>query len=155
METIDNGDFRNDLVALLIAVAMTIAFGLLTSCKTKYVSVPEIHTSNIHTTDTAHVYHRDSIYMRDSVFTTVYINGDTVYNVAHHYHYNTQWRDRVTYQSHSDTLRQTDTITVVKPVVAELSKTQRRLITVGKLALGIGVAVIMLAAAVRWYRRKT
>lgn len=130
---------------------------LLVGCKTKVVTVPEVHTSYIHSTDTAHVYHRDSIYRKDSVFTTVYAAGDTVYKVAHFYHYDTQWKDRVAYQSRSDTVLRTDTVTVVRPVEAELSKAQRRYATIGKWACGVGLATVvgLVVTLIWWYRRKT
>lgn len=92
---------------------------MLTGCKTKVVTVPEAHTSYLHSTDTAHVYHRDSIYRKDSVFTTVYVAGDTVYNVAHFYHWNTDWKDHVVYRTRTDTLLRVDSVSVAVPVVTE------------------------------------
>lgn len=151
-----NNNFKNDLLFLLAVVATVILIGLLTSCRTKYVTVPELHTSYIHSTDTAHVYHRDSIYRRDSVFTTIYTEGDTVYKVAHFYHYDTRWKDRVTYQSHTDTLLRVDSVSVPYPIKAELTKSQQRYITIGKWAcgVGVGVVIILLTSAIWWYRKK-
>lgn len=123
---------------------------MLTGCKTKVVTVPETHTSYIHRADTTHVYHRDSIYRRDSIFTTVYVAGDTVYNVEHFYHYDTQWRDRVTYQLHTDTLLRVDSVSVAVPVVTEKKVVHGWAWTVMLVeTLASGVAV-----AIWWYRRK-
>lgn len=144
-----NRDFWNDLVALLIAVAATIAMGLLTSCRAKVVTVPEVHTSYVRTVDTAHVYHRDSVYRRDSVYTTVYVEGDTVYRVAHFYHWNTDWKDRISYKVRTDTVVRVDSVSVAVPVVKEKKVVPGwawTLLVAEALAAGCGVVVW-------WYRR--
>lgn len=150
----DDRDYRNDLVALLIAIMVTVAFGLLTSCKTKYVAVPETHTEYVTRTDTFSLIKTDSVILHDSVWVSQAVHGDTVYLTKEIYKYGTRLRDRYTYKTRTDTLLKTDTIAVIKPVVAELTKSQQRLITIGKLACGIGIALILGFGVVWWYRNK-
>lgn len=156
--TNDNRDFWNDIVVLVIAIMATVAFGLLTSCRSvRTVEVPRVHTEYVVRTDTAHVYHRDSILVHDSIFVSQVVRGDTVYLTKEVYKYGTQWRDRYIYKTATDTLLRTDTVSIVPaPVEAALSKSQQRYITIGKWACGVGVtlAVGMVVLGVWWYRRK-
>jgi len=72
--------------------------GLLSGCRTKYVAVPEWHYRDSVCT----AYVRDSVTLRDSVFVSQYVKGDTVY------------RDKVrTTCLYKDRLR-VDTVAVVK-----------------------------------------
>lgn len=150
----DDRNYRNNLVALLIAIAMAVAFGLLTSCKTKYVAVPETHTEYITKTDTLRLISRDSVRLLDSVFVERWTQGDTVYITKDRWRVHERTRTDTVYKARTDTILRSDTVTVVRPVEAQLTKAQRRLITIGKYACGVGVAIILLASAIWWYRRK-
>ena len=57
-------------IAIMVLAGLTLG-----SCKTKYVSVPEIHTEYITRVDTT--VRMDSVYLRDSVY--VERKGDTLY----------------------------------------------------------------------------
>lgn len=151
-----NNNYRNDIVFLLMAVAVTILLGLLTSCRTKYVSVPQVSKEYITKTDTVQLIRTDSILLHDSVWVSQYVQGDTVYLAKEVYKTGIRWRDRYVYKTHTDTLIRTDTIGVPYPVEATLTKSQQRYINIGKYAcgVGIGVVIILLASAIWWYRRK-
>lgn len=154
----EDEDFKNNVVTLILAVAVTLLFALLMSgCKTKVVTVPEVHTEYVARTDTMRLMELDSVLLRDSIFVDRWVSGDTVYQVKEVYRQGVRWRDRVVYRSATDTLLRVDTVSVVPaPVAAELTKSQRRYITIGKWACGVGVAVVaaLIAVAVWWYRRK-
>lgn len=151
-----NNNYRNDIVFLLMAVAVTILLGLLTSCRTKYVSVPQVSKEYITKTDTVQLIRTDSILLHDSVWVSRWVAGDTVYTTKEVYKTGIQWRDRYVYKTHTDTLVRTDTIGVPYPVEATLTKSQQRYITIGKYACGVGIGLVVMAAVlgVWWYRRK-
>lgn len=92
-------------VATLMVVAM------MTSCKTKYISVPEYHKEYIVKNDS--IYRVDSIMLHDSVAT--YIKGDTVYVN------NTRYRDRIRieYKDRNNYINKVDSVQVVKTVEVE------------------------------------
>lgn len=122
---------------------------LLTSCKTKYVTVPEYHIQYVARTDT--VEKTDSFYRKDSVY--IYQRGDTIF------------KDRLVLQNRyrylnkvkTDSFIKRDTIYVPKPMVRELSKAEQRYITLGKYTARIiwtlVVAVIGLLIWL-WHRKK-
>lgn len=157
MEATDNKDFWNDLVTLLIAIAVTVAFGLLTSCTTtKYVAVPETHTEYITRTDTVHTHHRDSVYIHDSIFTTQLLQGDTVWRVKEYYRYNIRHIVDTVYKATKDTVLRNDTISIPVPSERQLSKWEQRYIDIGKYACGfiIGLVIIILVVGVWWLAKK-
>lgn len=155
METTNN-NFKNDLLFLLAVVATVILMGLLTSCRTKYVTVPEVHTEYLSRTDTVQLIRTDSVLLHDSVWVSQVVRGDTVYLTKEVYKYGTRWRDRITYKTHTDTLLRVDSVSVPYPIKAELTKSQQRYITIGKWAcgVGVGVVIILLTSAIWWYRKK-
>lgn len=114
------------------------------------------HVTYTKTTDSLQVLRTDSIFVKDSVSTTIYAVGDTVFKVVEFHHYGTKWRDRLTYRLRTDTLLRSDTVRVAAPSERTLTKAERRFITIGKWACGIGTAavIILLASAIWWYRRK-
>lgn len=154
----EDEDFKNNVVTLILAVAVTLLFALLMSgCKTKVVAVPEVHTEYVTRTDTMRLMELDGVLLRDSIFVDRWVSGDTVYQVKEVYKQGVRWRDRVVYRSATDTLLRVDTVgTVPAPVTAELTKSQRRYITIGKWACGVGLAVVaaLIGVGVWWYRRK-
>ena len=94
----------------------------LSSCKTKYVSVPEYHTRYVQKTDTLQKI--DSVFVKDSVF--VFKKGDTViiskllYRDRYKYLYRTQLDSTIKRDS------------IPYPVVRELTKNEQRLISIGR-----------------------
>ncbi len=107
----------------ILALGMMI-LGIFTRCKTKYVSVPEYHKEYIVRSDT--VAKVDSVYMKDSVF--VYHNGDTIIinKVLYRDRYKNVYKVRV------DTIMRSDSVRVPYPVEKELTKVEKRYMTVGK-----------------------
>lgn len=122
---------------------------LFSACKTKTVIVPSVR--EVYKTRTDTVLRVDSVSMHDSI--TVFMRADTVFKTA--------WKTRETfkfiYKNRVDTLLRTDSVRVPVPVAATLTKTQRRLISIGRatviiLALAIITAAVWLAIRLR---RKT
>lgn len=151
--TQEDNEFRNDIVALIIAIVASIGFLLLTSCTTtKYV--PDTHTEYIMHTDTIYTSHKDSVFVRDSIFITQIFRGDTVWNSREVWHYDTRHLIDTIYKVREDTVLRSDTVSVPVPVKAELSKAQQRYITIGKYASGAAVAIVVLGSIIWWYRRK-
>ena len=81
------GCLRGALWGLLVCWLIT----LLAGCRTvKYVPVKTVQTDSVYVDRLA----RDSIYLRDSVFVSRYVLGDTVYvdKVSVRYAYRDRWR---------------------------------------------------------------
>lgn len=111
MEQNNNDNDRSLLAMILLwAVILTIVFVTLSSCKEiQYVTVPEVHTEYIVKE------HKDTAYVKDSVYIKEVQKGDTVRIVEYRY------RDRFRYVTQTDTLVQHDTISVVHTEVVEKS----------------------------------
>lgn len=108
------------------------------SCRTKYVSVPEYHTEYITKTDS--FTQRDSIFVKDSIY--MWMQGDTIYKEKFSVIYKDRWRDRYL----CDTVIKTDSIRVPYPIDKKLSKWQQIKLDVGGGALvALGIALIVLA----------
>lgn len=131
-------------------VVLVVGFFLLAfaGCKSKeYVKVPEYHTEYICKTDTfARV---DSVLLHDSVF--VYRNGDTmlVNKVT--------FRDRYhnIYKVTTDTIYKNDSVSVPYPIERELTKNEKRLISLGKMFVAFLFSVsVVLIISLFWYRNK-
>ena len=119
----------------------------LAGCKTKYISVPEYHTEYIVRSDTfAKV---DSVVIKDSAF--VYRNGDTIIvnKVAYRDRYHNIYKVKL------DTVFRRDSVSVPYPVERTLTKSEQRLITLGRLFVGflfllVGCIVLLFF----WYHNK-
>lgn len=98
------------LLALMI-------WGMLVSCKTKYVSVPEYHNVYVEKHDT--LITRDSIYQKDSVY--IWMQGDTIWKEKFSILYKDRWRDKIVYR---DSIK-VDSIRVPYPVEKKLSRIER------------------------------
>lgn len=85
--------------------AVCALLSLCSSCRTKYVAVPEYHETYVSHTDT--LMQRDSIYMRDSVY--VMTKGDTVFVSK----WQTKYVDKVKYNTIVKDSVRTDTVTKV------------------------------------------
>lgn len=128
-----------------VLVIMTLGVLALVGCKTtRYVSVPEHHTRYVTRTDT--LLKQDSIYVRDSVL--VDRRGDTVFLSK------VSYRDRYKYiyRTKLDTIIKRDSIPF--PVVRELTKSEQRLISVGRYSIAVIVALCVMLV-IFWYRNKT
>lgn len=136
-------------LAFIMAVAICAAIGMLTGCRSvEYVKVPEYHTEYMTKIDS--FVRRDSVYFKDSVY--VVQRGDTLY-------YNkVVYRDRYynVYKARTDTLIRQDSIRVPYPVERTLTKTERWFIGLGKWAMVLLCAVVVVAVVrvIWWYRNK-
>lgn len=93
----------NDFIYVLIWTAVLLFLLLvLASCKTKYVSVPDVHTEYVSNTDS--IYLHDSIHVSDSII--MYMQGDTMFKTIYLNKY--VFRDRYKYKT--DTVIKTDSI---------------------------------------------
>lgn len=127
----------------IVAMFILMAVGILTSCKTKYVTVPEYHKEYIVRSDT--VARVDSVLLHDSVF--VYNSGDTI--VVN----KVMYRDRVrnVYKTRTDTICKTDSVRVPYPV----EQTGKQYTISGKtLALLGSFLLIVPAAVIVWLVKK-
>lgn len=127
----------------IVAMFILMAVGILTSCKTKIVAVPEYHKEYIVRSDT--VARVDCVLLHDSVF--VYNSGDTVVINK------VMYRDRVrnVYKTRTDTICKTDSVRVPYPV----EQTGRQYAVSGKtLALLGSFLLIVPAAVIVWMARR-
>lgn len=92
-------------------------WGMLASCKTKYVSVPEYHNVYVEKHDT--LVARDSIYQKDSVY--MWMQGDTIWKEKFSILYKDRWRDKIVYR---DSIK-VDSVRVPFPVEKKLSRLER------------------------------
>lgn len=129
---------------LKIAILVILAGLALGSCKTKYVSVPEIHTEYITRVDTA--VRIDSVYQRDSVY--VERKGDTLYVNK------TLYRDRYhnIYKVKKDTVVKRDSVNVAYPVEKEMSRIERLFVAMGKFFAALVIALLFVIG-VKQYKR--
>ena len=126
-------------------IAIMVLAGLaLGSCKTKYVSVPEIHTEYITRVDTTVIM--DSVYQRDSVYVerkgyTLYVNK-------------TLYRDRYhnIYKVKKDTIVKRDSVNVAYPVERGMSRSERLFVAMGKFFAAL-VIVLLFVIGVKLYKR--
>ena len=126
-------------------IAIMVLAGLaLGSCKTKYVSVPEIHTEYITRVDTT--VRRDSVYLKDSVY--VERKGDTMYINK------TVYRDRFRhiYKVKTDTIVKSDSVNVAYHVENEMSRSERLFVAMGKFFAALVIALLFVIG-VKLYKR--
>lgn len=123
---------------------MVLALLALVSCKTKYVSVPEIHTEYITSVDTT--VRKDSVYLKDSVY--VERKGDTLYVNK------TLYRDMYhnIYKVKKDTVVKRDSVNVAYPVDKEMSRSERLFVAMGKLFAALVIALLFVIG-VKLYKR--
>ena len=126
-------------------IAIMVLAGLaLGSCKTKYVSVPEIHTEYITRVDTT--VRKDSVYLKDSVY--VERKGDTLYVSK------TLYRDRYhnIYKVKKDTIVKRDSVNVAYPVEKEMSRSERLFVSMGKFFAALVIALFFVIG-LKLYKR--
>lgn len=127
------------------SIAIMVFSGLvLGGCKTKYVSVPEIHTEYITSVDTT--VRKDSVYLRDSVY--VERKGDTLYVNK------TLYMDRYhnIYKVKKDTVVKRDSVNVAYPVEKEMSRSERLFVAMGKFFAELVIALLFVIG-VKLYKR--
>ena len=127
------------------SIAIMVFAGLvLGGCKTKYVSVPEIHTEYITRVDTT--VRNDSVYLKDSVY--VERKGDTLYVNK------TLYRDRYhnIYKVKKDTVVKRDSVNVAYPVAKEMSRSERLFVAMGKFFAALVIALLCVIG-VKLYKR--
>ena len=127
------------------SIAIMVFAGLvLGGCKTKYVSVPEIHTEYITRVDTTVIM--DSVYQRDSVY--VDRKGDTLYVNK------TLYRDRYhnIYKVKKDTVVKRDSVNVAYPVEKEMSRSERLFVAMGRFFAALVIALLFVIG-VKLYKR--
>lgn len=101
------------------------------SCRTtsvEYVPVDRVKT------EFRDVFHRDSVFIRDSVI--VVVKGDTVFRDRWRVEYRDRWR--------RDTIVRSDSIPLPYPVERKLSKWEQTKVNYGGYALGCTLAVILI-----------
>lgn len=127
------------------SIAIMVFAGLvLGGCKTKYVSVPEIHTEYITMVDTT--VRKDSVYLKDSVY--VERKGDTLYVNK------TLYRDMYhnIYKVKKDTVVKRDSVNVAYPVEKEMSRSERLFVAMGKFFAALVIALLFVIG-VKLYKR--
>lgn len=93
--------------------------------------------------DSSYYGHRDSIYVRDSIYIdrtiTIREKGDTIYITEFQDRYRDRWRDRVVV----DTLWRDKAVEITVPVEKPLTWWQKLWITLGKVFAGILAGVVL------------
>ena len=127
-----------------IAILVILAGLVLGGCKTKYVSVPEIHTEYITRVDTT--VRKDSVYLKVSVY--VERKGDTLYVNK------TLYRDRYhnIYKVKTDTIVKRDSVNVAYPVEKEMTRSERLFVAMGKFFAALVIALLFVIG-VKLYKR--
>lgn len=117
-------------------LVITVCVACCTSCKTKYVTVPEYHTRYTHNTDT--FLRSDTMFVRDSVI--IRMQGDTMIVEK------IRWRDRIikVYKIKTDSVIQRDSIRVPYPVEKSLSKWEQAKMDFGGIVIGGTLALVIL-----------
>lgn len=121
----------------LFAVFMIV---VLVGCQTRYIPMETVRVDSVYST----LYHRDSIFERDSIF--VAVKADTVYFTKTQYRY----RDRIV----RDTLRvlRVDTLSRVVEVEKNLTRMERIKMSLGEVFLWLLMAAAVVVAL--WFGRK-
>ena len=125
---------------ILACVVLTLLFG----CRSvKYVPVPSVSHDSVYVDR----WHRDSVYMHDSVFVNQYIQGDTVFvdKLVTKYRYKDRWRYDTVAVVRADSVR------VPYPVEKDLSWWQQTRLAAFPI---LTVAIIVLAFIIAWLVKK-
>lgn len=123
-------------------LVMLLVCALLGSCsKTVYVPQESVKYDSIYLTKVQ----RDSVCLKE--FVNVYQKADTVYKER----YVTKYKERL----NTDTLyiERADTMRIPVPVERQLSKSERTLISLGKVSLGVYAGLILAAVLYFIWRR--
>ena len=137
------------LMIYLSVWAAYISLLLLTSCKTKYVSVPEYHTQYVVRTDT--LTQKDSVYEKEII--RIWQKGDTIYRDREVEKASRQEINK----SKTDTFIKRDSVYLPKPMERELTKAEQRYITIGKYSVGAIICLVLIITGLAvwlWHRKK-
>lgn len=129
-------DSMRAAVYSLVGMVVLLLLAMLTSCKTRYVTVPEYHKEYINRTDT--FLRSDTLFRLDSV--VIRQQGDTTVIEK------IRWQNRFVnvYKVKTDTIMKSDSIRVPYPVEKKLSKWQQLRLDFGGWAMGGTVVAIVL-----------
>ena len=129
-------DSMRAAVYSLVGMVMLLLLAMLTSCKTKYVTVPEYHKEYINRTDT--FLRSDTLFRLDSV--VIRQQGDTTVIEK------IRWQNRFVnvYKVKTDTLAKVDSVRVPYPVEKKLSKWQQVRMDFGGWAIGVLAIVVII-----------
>ena len=135
---------KDELTGALWGLAVLIVISLLCGCRTvKYVPVETVRTDSVYVDR----FHRDSVYLRDSVYINRWTYGDTVFvdKVSVKYLYRDRWRH--------DTVAVTrrDSVQIPLPVEKPLGWWQQARL---KLFWPLVAVVVVLTVAVWWMVRR-
>lgn len=133
-----------DMDRVRVLILGLLACIMLAGCKTvRYVPVPSVSVDSVYVDR----FHRDSVYLHDSVFVNQYLKGDTVYRdkVVTRYRHKDRWR--------YDTVAvvRTDSVRVPYPVEKELSWWEKTRLYSFPILVAI---VAVLSFVVVWLARK-
>ena len=121
---------------LLVFLAGMVLIGLGSCRSVKYIPVETIRHDSTYITN----HQKDSIYLRDSIH--VKEKGDTILIE--------KWRTKYVEKQVHDTafIERWDSVYVPYPIERELSKSEQRYISIGKVSLGLYVGLV--AALIAW-----
>ena len=139
-------DSMRAAVYSLVGMVILLLLAMLTSCKTRYVTVPEYHKEYVNRTDT--FMRSDTLFRLDSV--VIRQQGDTTVIEK------IRWQNRFVnvYKVKTDTIMKSDSIRVPYPVERKLSKWQQFRLDFGGWAMGLTATVIAFVVIVWLVRRK-
>ena len=135
---------KDTLKGLLLGLLACAAMQLLWGCTaTKYVPVPSVSVDSVYVDR----FHRDSVYLHDSVFVNRWVEGDTVFvdKVVTKYKYKDRWRYDTVAVVRADSVR------VPYPIGKDLGWWQQARL---KLFWPLVAVVVVLAVAVWWMIRR-
>lgn len=136
---------RGEYILVIAVVVFLVIVGMLTSCRTQYVPVPEYHTMTVEKHDT--LLRLDSIFQRDSVI--MRMQGDTVWKEK----YIIRYRDRIVGKTvYRDSVK-VDSVRVPFPVERKLNAWERAVLSAAKPV--IIVLILPLSLMLLSWLRKT
>lgn len=136
---------RGEYILVIAVAAFLLIVGMLTSCRTQYVPIPEIHTMTVEKHDT--LLRLDSIFQRDSVI--MRMQGDTVCKEK----YIIRYRDRIVGKTvYRDSVK-VDSVRVPYPVERKLNAWERAVLSAAKPV--IIVLILPLSLMLLSWLRKT
>ena len=138
-------DSMRAAVYSLVGMVILLLLAMLTSCKTRYVTVPEYHKEYVNRTDT--FLRSDTVFRLDSV--VIRQQGDTTVIER------IRWQNRFVnvYKVKTDTIMKSDSIRVPYPVERKLSKWQQLRLDFGGWAMGM-LALGIVFFFIRLFRGK-
>lgn len=136
---------KGEYILLIAVAAFLLIVGMLTSCRTQYVPVPETHTMTVEKHDT--LLRLDSIFQHDSVI--MRMQGDTICKEK----YIIRYRDRIVGKTvYRDSVK-VDSVRVPYPVERKLNAWERAVLSAAKPV--IIVLILPLSLMLLSWLRKT